>query len=383
MKKTKIQICIVATIFMFFGAGLVSCSGVKDENGKYINKKYNAEKMVNIIGQKTELTDAKYIINEEQNGFSFILPENIRERYDNGLFEVVPDQGYVFLVYYSAQAMDMIKSFNFQTCTEDEYYSFLTDVSKRIFSFGAIYRLPLNNPQGLDSEFTQYIDSTFAQKSEIARLTSDKTEFIYYFAWNDDISSSVFTDEEKTEVQMLIDGSSEFVNSIMVYPPQIAESAITSDKESAPNYGSINGDLTGLNSSDLEGNPVTSDIFAAYDVTMVNIWATWCGPCLSEIPELAKLPAMLPDNAQLISICTDGDSATEDAKKILETSNATYLTIIPNQALNEMLLKSVTAVPTTIFVDSAGNLIGEPVVGVPGKDAANAYFEKIQSLLAK
>ena len=369
---------------MFFGVGFVSCSGVKDENGKYINKKYNAEKMVNIAGQKTELTDAKYIMNEKTNGFTFVIPENIRESYDNELFEIVPDDGYVFLVYYSAQAMDMIHSFDFQACTEDEYYAFLSDVSKRVFSFGAVYRLPLNNPRGPDSEFTKYIESTFAQKSEIARLTADKTEYIYYFAWNNDVTNSVFTDNEKAEVQTLIDGSDDFVNSIMVYPPQIADVKDSSVEEKSPaNYGSINGDLSDLNSTDLDGNPVTTDIFANYDVTMVNIWATWCGPCLSEIPELAKLPAMLPKNAQIISICTDGDSATEEAKKILKSSDATYVTIVPNKDLNEKLLKSVTAVPTTIFVDSKGKLIGAPVVGVPGDEAAKAYLEKIQALLVK
>ena len=37
---------------------------------------------------------------------------------------------------------------------------------------------------------------------------------------------------------------------------------------------------------------VTQDIFADYDLTMVNVWATWCGYCVEEMPELAKLKDM-------------------------------------------------------------------------------------------
>ncbi|OJF76539.1 MAG: hypothetical protein BKP49_06560 [Treponema sp. CETP13] len=145
----------------------------------------------------------------------------------------------------------------------------------------------------------------------------------------------------------------------------------------------MKGDLSILNTTDLDGNVVTEDIFKDYDLTMINIWATWCGPCLSEIPELGKLQGMLPDNAQLISICTDADTAKDDAKEILKTSNASYLTLLPTQELATSFLSTVTAVPTTVFVDSEGKLVGDPVVGVPGSDAANAYLQKINALLAE
>ena len=52
--------------------------------------------------------------------------------------------------------------------------------------------------------------------------------------------------------------------------------------------------LTSFSTYDMQLQPVTEEIFAPYDLTMVNIWATWCGYCVREMPELAKLKDMLP-----------------------------------------------------------------------------------------
>ena len=49
-----------------------------------------------------------------------------------------------------------------------------------------------------------------------------------------------------------------------------------------------------MSMSDLDGNEVDSSIFADYDLTMINIWATFCNPCLSEMPELAELSSTQP-----------------------------------------------------------------------------------------
>ena len=41
--------------------------------------------------------------------------------------------------------------------------------------------------------------------------------------------------------------------------------------------------------ADTEGNPVSSDIFADYDATIVNFWNNGCGTCIEEMPELEEL----------------------------------------------------------------------------------------------
>lgn len=59
-------------------------------------------------------------------------------------------------------------------------------------------------------------------------------------------------------------------------------------------------------SEDLEGNAVDQTIFEGHDLTMVNIWATFCGPCLDEMPDLGELNTQYADqNFQIVGIVVD------------------------------------------------------------------------------
>ncbi|MGN0185192.1 MAG: TlpA family protein disulfide reductase [Aristaeellaceae bacterium] len=142
--------------------------------------------------------------------------------------------------------------------------------------------------------------------------------------------------------------------------------------------------LTSFSTYDMEAQPVDESIFSGYDLTMVNIWATWCGYCVQEMPELAKLKDMLPENVNLITICDDATTETELAYNILQQTGATnFQTLMGTQEIYDQFLYQVYAFPTTYFLDSAGNPVGEPVVGVPDlDDPAGTYYGIIQEVLA-
>ena len=52
--------------------------------------------------------------------------------------------------------------------------------------------------------------------------------------------------------------------------------------------------LSSFQTADLEGTTVTQDVFKDYDITMVNVWTTWCQYCVEEMPELEKVYRNLP-----------------------------------------------------------------------------------------
>lgn len=149
-----------------------------------------------------------------------------------------------------------------------------------------------------------------------------------------------------------------------------------------------------LSLTDFDGNEISSEVFAEHQMTMINIWATFCNPCLSEMPELGELAqeyAQTPDGVQIVGICTDvvdqkGNQVEEQvelAKQILELTGAGYLNLIPDETFLNFLMESVPGVPTTFFVDSQGKLLGEAVVGARDKQAWQEIVDARLQLLEK
>jgi len=129
--------------------------------------------------------------------------------------------------------------------------------------------------------------------------------------------------------------------------------------------------LKNFKAADLDGNTVTQDIFTGYEMTMVNIWATFCGPCINEMPELSQLKKIYADKGVnvvgiVVDITDSSGNVTSDgfalAKDIVSKTGADYTHIIPSSDL-DALMNSVTVVPTTVFVDSEGNVVDEEYLG--------------------
>lgn len=125
---------------------------------------------------------------------------------------------------------------------------------------------------------------------------------------------------------------------------------------------------------DMEGNTVSSEIFSDSKLTMINVWATYCSPCLNEMPELSQLAGEYEKtDFQLVGIISDViEGADEDmldvAAQLIEKTGADYPHLLLNESLYNALLEDVTAVPTTFFFDEHGMLL-DTVVGARDKDA--------------
>ena len=140
--------------------------------------------------------------------------------------------------------------------------------------------------------------------------------------------------------------------------------------------------LTDFATTDMEGHEVSQEIFADYDLTLVNVWATWCGYCIEEMPAFSQLTTMLPDNVNFITICTDASTDMELAKEILRSSGANFQTLVADEVLEQLLLEQVYAYPTTFFLKSDGTPAADPIVGAPGQaDAASAYYSLAMGVL--
>lgn len=127
----------------------------------------------------------------------------------------------------------------------------------------------------------------------------------------------------------------------------------------------------------LDGEEVDQDIFSDYDLTMINVWATFCSPCLREMPDLGEIHEEYKDKSvQIVGIVSDVldsngklvQSQLDTAREIVEETGAGYTHLLPNYDLMMAKLKDVSVVPTTFFVDKDGNLVGEDQLGSKSKE---------------
>lgn len=156
-------------------------------------------------------------------------------------------------------------------------------------------------------------------------------------------------------------------------PEGESQEALPPEEEAAPIYITFEG-------TDLEGNAVSQEIFTRSGLTMVNVWATFCNPCLSEMPGLGELAAEYdPSEFQIIGVVSDvreGEDQTLVEDLVRETG-ADYTHLLANASLDQALLSSVSGVPTTFFFDGEGAYLG----GVVGAAEKSYWEELIHGLL--
>mgnify|MGYP002626912124 CR=1 FL=1 len=108
--------------------------------------------------------------------------------------------------------------------------------------------------------------------------------------------------------------------------------------------------------TDQYGNEIDESIFQDHVLTMINFWEPWCGPCVGEMPELEQLYQDRAGELQILGVYWTEDGTAE----VLSSTGVTYPVILYDEAFARY---QSGYVPTTIFVDPGGHVIGSPYVG--------------------
>lgn len=182
--------------------------------------------------------------------------------------------------------------------------------------------------------------------------------------------------EDKTQVEVQTEAESQTQFEVQSEAAAVQEEASDSaQQKTGDGFGAFT-------TVDLEGNEVTESIFGEADYTMINLWGTFCPPCIAEMPDLEELSEQLPENVQIVGLICDlyyeqpDSNVKDEADKIISSAGVKYKNLLLWQDAAELISSLTAFVPTTFFVDSEGNLVGEPIIGAD----LEAYKERIAEL---
>jgi thiol-disulfide isomerase/thioredoxin len=113
-----------------------------------------------------------------------------------------------------------------------------------------------------------------------------------------------------------------------------------------------------LNARDLDGRDISLASLRG-KVVLVNFWATWCGPCRAEIPDLIKLQEKYRDRLQIIGISQD-EVPPDLVKRFVTDHDMNYPVIMSTPEI-EKLFPGVNALPTSFIVDRESRIVQKHV----------------------
>lgn len=132
-----------------------------------------------------------------------------------------------------------------------------------------------------------------------------------------------------------------------------------------------------------------SEIVKDSDLTMINLWATYCNPCINEMPDLGEVASEYEkQDVQVVGVVLDVfdeegqavDEQVSKAKELIALTKANYRHLLPTEDLLGAFAVNISVVPTTLFFGRDGEMVGEPVLGSKSKEA---WIDEIETRLGE
>lgn len=174
------------------------------------------------------------------------------------------------------------------------------------------------------------------------------------------------TDETSKKDETMIEVAEDNTND-----SSVEETGFENINEKNPVAGQV---LKDISATDIEGNLIDETIFNGHKVTVLNLWATWCGPCVEEMPEFEEASKNYKtEDVQFLGLIIDSED--DEVKDLLKQLSITYPQIKADEQLKEQIIKKFDYVPVTLFVDENGKILENFVPGGTTKEALEKMLD--------
>jgi len=107
---------------------------------------------------------------------------------------------------------------------------------------------------------------------------------------------------------------------------------------------------------DLNGKQVKISDFIGEQPVIIDFWATWCAPCLKELPKLDKMQKQFGDSLLVIAISTDKPRKKNEVKKHIKSQKFKFTTLLDTRGEARKLL-NIKNIPFTLLIDKNGEIV--------------------------
>ncbi|MBA7683218.1 Thiol-disulfide oxidoreductase ResA [subsurface metagenome] len=134
--------------------------------------------------------------------------------------------------------------------------------------------------------------------------------------------------------------------------------------KAAPDFTLQNLEGQSISLNDLKGKPV-----------LINFWATWCGPCVFEMPYLQEIHDEWSGKGLMVLAINRGESSSK-VEQFLQSNNLS-LPVLLDTKLDVFRRYNIRSIPTTFFIDKDGIIQVKVIGAFPNKEAIENRLSKI------